>query len=247
MKTILLEKLMENYINESPRLFASEEEGGMEELFKWKAVQTFQIYWDLDIPDDQFKQMVENSFKDISVLMVTKHEQGLINLIKSLDNKQNIPLVREYFKSLLETGKLEGVEIYKKSDRVSKFVDNCNKIIKDEGFNKGAYWKWTSHTALAILALRYPKHNCFFKYKEVRNLADYLDYEHKIYSGKTVSISPYYYFCQKLKKHLLSNPQIVNLNKNLLETNNISVDDDNNILVWDFINSTKYFIPDEVA
>lgn len=233
MNLIKLNKMIEKYIENFALL---NEESTYNESFKWKAVVTFQQNWDLRETSEGFAEMLQKSCKDASVLLDTGNRHPLISLIQVIKNSDKEKAVHEEFKTLFA---VLAKPAYIKLPVIKRFINNCNSLIEEE--NKGKHgWKWDQHTVMAIMAMADPKNNCFYKTDEIKNLLVLLNVQDNIKSGSSFMLSKYEEFFKQLKSELVKNSKVLELNKELLTEKSLLLDDDNNVLVWDFINATKY-------
>ena len=114
-----LEQLIHNYMEKYDLLNDAEHD----EIYKWKAVNHFQKYWDLDTDEfgEMFKQAMEKSFNLINNGIV-QPTSGIVFLCKQ--DKKTEREVQEEFRKLLAPD--EG-NIKVRQGRINMFVDAINE------------------------------------------------------------------------------------------------------------------------
>ncbi len=145
------------------------------EKYKWEAVKHFQEHWNIDA--ENFGEMFKRATQKTSNLL-TVHQFYPKNMIEDFAAADS-DATRLMFKTLAN----ESIDL---GERIKFFQDEAERLRMTYGANE---WKKHFQTLNAIsiyLWLLYPDKYYIYKYDIIKNLADYLSYNHKIKKNGSV-------------------------------------------------------------
>lgn len=142
------------------------------EGYKWQTVQQFQENWDIEAED--FSEMLNRALSATSNLLQSGNfymRSMILEMARREPDK-----VRHMFAGLFD----ETLDVF---DRIATFKAEANEILE-------RHWRTedSSHqderAISAYLGLRYPDRYGFYKYREIKNLAETLGWEPTIKQGR---------------------------------------------------------------
>lgn len=201
-----------------------------DELYKWRAVKTFQDNWDINASD--FKEMFNRSLEGNTNLWIARnfYPKGVINDYIDMDKEK----VRKMFEILFD----ENINL---SERIKYFVNECDKFLLI--INKPNF-KQHFQNAMVIslyLMLKYPDKYFLYKNRVFKNFSYKVGL--KINNPKDYSerLSEYFTTAEKVKSFIEKDEELVKMNKEML-TDDCYKDNNLNILTQDFIYMTSEFL-----
>ena len=143
------QKAFENIISSYKANYSKIEK---QELYKWKAVQTFQDNWDIDAED--FHGMLQRSLHDTSNLMSAGNYYPRRMILWMAEKDEET--VRKMFRNLYDTSlALE--------QRIQYFKVNATSLIHKYKEKKGNNTYQDDRAIMVYLSLRYPEKYYFYK------------------------------------------------------------------------------------
>lgn len=141
------------------------------EIYKWKAVKTFQDNWDINAID--FYEMLSKSLSETGNLLTSRNyfPRKMIKLLA----KQDANRVRNLFRDLFD----ESNDVIQ---RILNFADGIDLMYSDVNWQNNHYQNLTAITT--YLWLRYPDKYYIYKTSEVKSALESLGYAQKIISAK---------------------------------------------------------------
>ena len=123
-----LNKIIEEYVNNYDVINGPEDQGGNDELYKWRVIDFFQGYWDINA--DDFAAMFDKATEELGKTNLINNRfvqplQGISDLMNQFPESE---FVREQFKLLYADD--EG-DIDNRGERVNAFIDNMNRKIEE--------------------------------------------------------------------------------------------------------------------
>lgn len=193
----------------------------VEEIYKWKAIKTFQDNWNIDAED--FNEMLKKSLKDSDNLLNSNMYFPKATIIRFSQKEQE--LTREMFRNLFD----ETVELQK---RYIQFIDMSNKLL-EKCLEEGKKHYQDAHTISTYLTFRYPDKYYMYKSSIDNTAAKFLDV--KIYDrDKSKELENYFIFADKVLKHIEKDTELLKLSKNSLTKEHYR-DSKFHILTWDLL------------
>lgn len=194
-----LKKIEALYLKYLPDYFASEN-------FKWKAIQHFQKYWNIDAAD--FAAMLDQSLAKTFNLLSSGYYYAKAMIVQFA--KEDPEGVRELFRMLYD-------ETRDLSERYTKFVayaEDRKQNHNEEGWKN--HYQDTKSVSI-YLWLRYPDKYYIYKYGEIRPAAEILqsDFIPKKYASAENLIGSFR-FCDEICAQISQNEAITSTFKSLL-------------------------------
>lgn len=216
-----LAKLFHNYIESYNVLTDAEHD----ELYKWRAVNHFQKYWNLEAENfgEMFEQAMGQSFNLINNSIV-QPTSGIVFLCKQ--NKETEEEVREEFRKMLAP---DGGDIKARQDRIDAFAAAINEKLQNAAPGK---WKYDQDRRSVIMYLSFisPDDNFMFKSTEARAFANGCEFGEDIGSGQTFRLDVYYRMCKELVEEMKKNEKLCALLEEKLQGEaNVDEDETNSI------------------
>ena len=194
-----LKKIEALYLKYLPDYFAGEN-------FKWKAIQHFQKYWNIDAAD--FAAMLDQSLAKTFNLLSSGYYYAKAMIVQFA--KEDPEGVRELFRMLYD-------ETRDLSERYTKFVayaEDRKQNHNEEGWKN--HFQDTKSVSI-YLWLRYPDKYYIYKYGEIRPAAEILqsDFIPKKFSSAENLIGSFR-FCDEICAQISKNEAIISTFKSLL-------------------------------
>jgi len=191
------------HIEEYKKFITSDE---YDEIYKWKALNTFQKNWDLEAKD--FKKMYENSLKKSSNLVSSSFWYPKDVMLKFIDYDE--VRVRKMFKDLFD----ENVDVEK---RAETFVYHCD-MLRDEIAKTDTSIKnhfHDGHRMISLyLAFRYPEKYAIYKYTEFKKFMQLVDATD---IPTTKETKRFYKIVKTIYNILKNDDELLEIHKNLLD------------------------------
>lgn len=153
-----------------------------QELYKWKAVQTFQDNWDIDAED--FHGMLQRSLHDTANLMSAGNYYPRRMILWMAEKDEDT--VREMFRELYD------LTIDFKV-RIENFRETA-KLLVEMYKEKNVHHHYQDDRAIMVyLNLRYPEKYYLYKYTMFKDFVERIDYDETPKSGKERYYDPEYH------------------------------------------------------
>ncbi len=180
-----LDKIFQAYVNHFETLTNSVHD----ENYKWVAIQKFQTEFNIEAPD--FAAMFANATSETCNL-INDRTQPLFGIIECA--KKEPEEVRKLFLDLYapDYGDLD-----LRQEKIDTFINKSN-LLKEKYFPGSWRYAQTQRSAMAYLMLRYPDDNFFYKYTEVTEFADCVEFYTDFANRSTFGLSTYYKMCEEL-------------------------------------------------
>lgn len=223
-----LKAIEEGYLDNLPDYWPGES-------YKWKAIQHFQRYWDIDAAD--FVGMLELALGKTYNLLASGYYYARSMLLEFAQD--DAAGLRETFRMLYD-------ETRDLSERVERFIgyaEDRKTNHNDSGW-KNHYQDL--HAISVYLWLRYPDKYYIYKYGEARSVAAELQSDFiPRKSADPANLISYYHFCDEICEQISQNEGIIQSIKNLL-TDGCYPDPDCKTLTSDFISSSsRYYLRED--
>jgi hypothetical protein len=190
-----LDKLIDRYEENLDFLYNDENN----EIFKWKAMNTFQKEWfSGQYPD--FISRFNAATRDFSVLIDNSHMHPRSGVVK-LYEQEPAEVERLFCQVLFGE---DGGDVSLRQKHMDEFLDGMEQI-RVRHFPKNWSFKQDRHSASTFLAMYAPAENYIYKYSEAETMAVYGEYGFDLGSGANFDLRQYYSMCneivQRLKLH----------------------------------------------
>ncbi len=192
------------------------------EVYKWKASKTFSNNWNIE--SNNLLYMITKSFSESGNLLNSKLYLPL-GMLKGFTEKEP-ETIREMFNNLFN----EDIDL---TMRIKSFINSSNELL-----NK--YWEPNKnhyqdiHAISVYLAFRFPNKYYIYKPSVNKKICKYIT--NNIYSEDRVQdYINYVEVCNKVKKIITQNKELVNKVNNELNTLNYNLNDDNTMLTMDIM------------
>ena len=194
-----------------------------EELYKWEAIKIFKENWDMTVSNENFSEMVKQSLKSAGNILTAfnYYPYGMITDFSRYEPQT----VKEMFKNLFDESK----DLY---SRIKSFVDN-SELLLEKYFSKGKNHYQDMHVISTYLTFMYPEKYYLYKASIDKKALKHIGIEIKD-TDKIKELLNYFDACEKIREELIADKGLLDVVNNRLN-NNCFKDDDNHILVWDFL------------
>lgn len=194
-----------------------------EELYKWEAIKIFKENWDITISDENFSEMIKKSLKGAGNILTAfnYYPSGMIVNFSEYEPKT----VKDMFYTLFDESK----DLY---SRIKYFVDNSEVLLK-KYFPKGKNHYQEMHVISTYLTFMYPEKYYMYKASIDKKALKKIGIEIKD-SDKIKELLNYFDACEKIREELVTDKELLDVVNSRLNDDCFK-DDDNHILVWDFL------------
>lgn len=208
-----LDKIIDDYKNNF-------EEHRKQELYKWKAIKSFQDNWNID--DKDFADMLKRALKASSNLL----NSGRYFPYKMITDfaEFEAETTRQMFEILFD----EDRDFYQRYDI---FV-NMSKALADKYF-PGKHHYQDAHAISTYLTFRYPDKYFLFKYSIDNKIASYLDINIHT-KDKAIELMSYFEFANEVLEYIKNDKELLALSQSSLGKEHYS-DDKFHVLTWDLL------------
>ena len=211
-----LTELIDNYINDFDSYFP-------EEIYKWKAIKTFNDNWNLNVDDDSFSEMLKKSLKE-SANILTAYNYYPYGMIVELSEKDP-SIVKNMFEVLFDESK----DLY---SRIQYFVEKADELLSKHYNNDRKHYQ-NMHAISTYLGFRYPEKYYLFKSGVDKKALNYLNININD-QDKINELINYFTACDEIHSHLLLEDELKELLSSALD-DKCYLDDNYHILTWDFL------------
>lgn len=183
-----VKKLINSYINNYERINNAEHR----EYYKWIAAEHFRKHWDMEA--DSFGQMFKRSLARSENMIDNSRIQPTVGIVYLCrQNAGTEKKVRDEFRKLLAPD--EG-NIKKRLEKIDDFVYEINRVLQRIAFGK---WKYEQDRRAALMYLNFidPADNFMYKATEVKEFAEWCEFDGAIGSGQTFQLDEYYRMCRE--------------------------------------------------
>ena len=230
-----LDKIIEQYVDQYDVINAPEDQGGNDEGYKWRVIDSFKKNWDIDA--DDFRIMFNNATEDVSRTNLLNNRvlplRGISEIMNQFGDEE---FVREQFRKLYSED--EG-DLDARCTRVFNFIDAMNAKI-EERFPGSWKYKQSTFCAVFYLTLWRPEDNYIYRSTEAYEWANCIEYADDFGSGTNFSLKKYYAMMDELRAELPKYPQLMRLHKQHMEDGHFCFDDDMHLLAFDIVFCSRY-------
>ena len=153
-----IKELIQHYI-----IFLQEDPSNEDEVYKWKAIEHFQQYWDIDT--DDFYEMFKEAFRKRGNLVYQNPFSFLDALGKYFPEQ-----LRNLFLIIYGSD-----DFYTKLKRAKDFAENSIEELKKKLNKLNINKKLDERTLYFMLTMQNPDENTFYKKEVYKKLCEYLD------------------------------------------------------------------------
>lgn len=153
-----IKELIQHYI-----IFLQEDPSNEDEVYKWKAIEHFQQYWDIDT--DNFYEMFKEAFRKRGNLVYQNPFSFLDALGKYFPEQ-----LRNLFLIIYDSD-----DFYTKLKRAKDFAENSIEELKKKLNKVNFNHQLDERTLSFLLTMQNPDENTFYKKEVYKKLCEYLD------------------------------------------------------------------------
>ena len=153
-----IKELIQHYI-----IFLQEDPSNEDEVYKWKAIEHFQQYWDIDT--DDFYEMFKEAFRKRGNLVYQNPFSFLDALGKYFPEQ-----LRNLFLIIYDSD-----DFYTKLKRAKDFAENSIEELKKKLNKVNFNHQLDERTLSFLLTMQNPDENTFYKKEVYKKLCEYLD------------------------------------------------------------------------
>lgn len=225
-----LQKLFDSYVKHFEYLTDTVHD----ENYKWRAIKFFQDNFDIDALD--FPTMLAKATSETCNL-INDQTQPLYGIIECA--KKEPETVRNLFKDLY---KEDNGDLILRQNKIEAFIDSSEKL-KEKYFPGSWRYKQTQRSAMAYLMLRYPDDNFFYKYTEVTEFADCVEFYSDFANRSKFGLSLYYKMCEELIEQIRKHKALMEKHHSRFMNQNNSLYQDENLhtLAFDIIYTSQAY------
>lgn len=211
-------QILRSYISEYKLNF---DRVSQEEIYKWKAVKTFQDHWDINAVN--FYEMLIASLSQTKNLLDSGQYFPLRMMVQYAEHRPNE--VRKLFSDLYN----EDDDLY---ERIVDFQTGINEINGELFENKKSYQD--PRAIIVYLVLRFPERYFFYKFEMFKQFSEKLELIYKPTKGRIENIGHFNNQSELIRYELSLDQELLKLHKNRI-TSDCYYDENLNILTQDFI------------
>ena len=197
-----------------------------QELYKWKAVQTFQDNWDIDAED--FHGMLQRSLHDTSNLMSAGnyYPRRMILWMAEKDEDTVRGMFRELYDLTIDF-----------KVRIENFRETA-KLLVEMYKEKNVHHHYQDDRAIMVyLNLRYPEKYYLYKYTMFKDFVERIDYDEAPKSGEIENLFRFESLCNYIHNYIMQDEELLKLYEPRKE---MYYDPEYHLLVQDIIYTTYY-------
>lgn len=186
-----LHELINRYEQKMPLLY---DEKTNDELFKWRAMKTWQENWFK--PENAFKSFVDRfnaSRKEFSLIIDNSRMHPSNGVVKLWEKEPET--VEHLFCDVLFADAHGDVATVQ--NNMDRFLTEYDEL-RQRHFASNWSYKQDRHSASVFLAMVDPSFNYIFKSSEAAAMAKYIDFGFNIGAGMTFSLPNYYKLCDAI-------------------------------------------------
>lgn len=195
MNTTTLDKLIDRYEANIDILYGKDHD----ELFKWRAMKTFQNEWFSKEHPDFLSRFIAAT-KDFSIFIDNSRMHPRNGVIKLYEKEP--AEVEHLFCDVLFAN--DHGDLNQRQKNMEAFLDGMEKL-REKHFPANWSYKQDRHSASTFLAMYAPQSNYVYKFSEAETMAVYGEYGFDIGAGANFNLQYYYDVCdeivEQLKKH----------------------------------------------
>ncbi len=194
-----------------------------EELYKWKAIKKFNDNWNLDVSNDEFKNMVKMSLESSSNILSSAYYYPFQMIVLFSEKDPNT--VKEMFRYLFDETK----SLY---ERIKYFVDRSDELLL-KYYEEDKNHFQDMHVISTYLGFKYPEKYYLFKSSVDKEALRYLGIEIKD-QDKIIELINYFDACNLVHEKIISDEKMINSIESVLDNDCYKLDN-YHILTWDFL------------
>lgn len=203
-----------------------------QELYKWKAVQTFQENWDIDAED--FHGMLQRSLQDTSNLMSAGNYYPRRMILWMAEKDEDT--VRGMFRELYDLT----IDFKVRIENFRKTAKRLVEMYKE----KNVHHHYQDDRAIMVyLNLRYPEKYYFYKYTMFKDFVERIDYDEAPQSGEIENLFRFESLCNYIHNYIMQDEELLKLYEPRKEK---YYDPEYHLLVQDIIYTTYYEVESEM-
>lgn len=232
MDKAILDKLIQCYETDMDELYGGEHD----EIFKWRALKTFQAEWfRADHPD--FLSKFNAATRDFSVLIDNSRMHPRSGVVKLWE--KNPDEVERLFCEVLFAA--DHGDLTLRQEHMDAFVDGMEQL-RVAHYPANWSFKQDRHTASAFLAMYAPEDNYIYKSSEANLMENYGAYGFHIGSGEHFDLSAYYRMCDEIAASFREHSALLEKHfDKIRERDDLMEDHSLHILVYDLIYCSKTY------
>lgn len=219
-----------------------------DELFKWRAIKTWQDEWFK--PENGFSSFIERfnaAICDFSLFIDNSRMHPSSGVIKLWEKEPDT--IQKLFEDVLF--KDSAGEISVVQDNMDAFIAEYEEL-RQKYFPRNWSYKQDRHSASVFLAVNDPSFNYAFKSSEAQMLSRYIGFGYDIGAGTTFSLENYYKLGDEIVNALKEHPRLLDKHFDSLKEMHY-VDDSLHMLAFDIMycsrayNYYKGLVPDKAS
>lgn len=206
MNTIILDELINHYKADIKRLYGEKHD----ELFKWRALKTFQEEWFSNKYPD-FISRFTAATKDFSIF-IDNSRMHPRNGVAKLYEKEPAE-VEHLFCDVLFAD--DNGDLNQRQINMDSFLTGM-EALREKYYPANWSYKQDRHAASTYLAMYDPKSNYVYKYSEAETMAVYGEYGFDIGAGESFNLERYYNMCDELVERLRTHETLLDTHFEML-------------------------------
>ena len=188
MNKTTLDELLNRYEENIDKLYDADND----EIFKWRALKTFQIEW-FSSEHTDFLSRFNAATKDFSVFIDNSRMHPRNGVVK-LYEKEPIEVERLFCEVLFAA---DGGDLEMRQQNMDAFIDGMEKL-REKYYPANWSFKQDRHSASTFLSMYAPTENYVYKYSEAETMAVYGEFGFDIGAGIDFSLLHYYAMCDEI-------------------------------------------------
>ena len=200
MNIATLDKLIDRYEANLDMLYGDKHD----ELFKWRALKTFQREWFSEKHTD-FLTRFNAATKDFSIFIDNSRMHPRNGIVKLYEKEPQ--QVEHLFLDVLFAE--DHGDLAVRQNHMDVFLDEMEKL-REKYYPANWSFKQDRHSASTFLAMYAPSENYVYKYSEAETMAVYGEYGFDIGAGADFDLSRYYGMCDEIVERLKQHESLLN-------------------------------------
>lgn len=225
MNTETLDALLDRYEANLDMLYDDENN----ELFKWRALKTFQREW-FSAQHTDFLTRFNAATKDFSVLIDNSRMHPRNGVVKLYEKEPQ--QVEHLFLEVLFAD--DHGDLAVRQNHMDLFLNEMEKL-REKYYPANWSFKQDRHSASTFLAMYAPTENYIYKFSEAETMAVNGEYGFDLGSGADFDLSRYYGMCDEIVERLKQHESLVNRHFKKLSEKCYYVDHSLHLLAFDMM------------
>ena len=224
-----LHAIIERYENDFDFIY-----GQNGEMFKWRALKTWQDAFHSPESKGDFKEKFNAAKKAFSFFVDNSYEHPSTGIIKLWEKEPE--KMEHLFLNVLLADSCE--DALKAESNMMEFINEF-EILRCKHFAGAGSYKVTPHCASVFMTLDNPSFNFIFRTGVARKMANYIGFEDNLGNGKRPNLANYYRMCDEIVSAMKEHENLFSKHASYL-ANDMIDDPGHHMMVFDLLHCSGY-------